>query len=146
MREYINNCEVCKSSKPPNYVLRPPMGKTPETCRFFQKLYVDFLGPYPRSSRGNIGIFIVLDHFSRFPFLKPVTKFTADIVTQYMENELFQTSGVPESIVSDNSSQFRSNVFNILLNRYGVHHIYILLCTLLNPTHRKGLIGQHCRL
>jgi len=43
-----------------------------------EQLYIDFLGPYPRSRNGNIGIFIVLDHLSKFVFLQPVKKITAD--------------------------------------------------------------------
>lgn len=47
-RKYINSCEICKSTKHPNHIMSPPMGRTSETNRCFQKLYVDFLGPYPR--------------------------------------------------------------------------------------------------
>lgn len=49
---------------------------------------------------------------------------TADPVIKYLENELFHTFGVPETIVSDNGSQFRSQQFNKLLDRYGIKHIY----------------------
>lgn len=124
VRDYINSCGICKGTKHPNYVMRPPMGKTSETFRFFQKLYVDFLGPYPRSKSGNIGIFVVLDHFSKFCFLKAVKKFTADVIVKYMEEELFHTFGTPETVVSDNGAQFKSSQFNKLLGNYGVNHVY----------------------
>jgi len=61
-------------TKAPNKTLRPPMSSQPESSRPFQKLYVDFLGPYPRSTSGNFGIFIVLDHYSKFVFLKAVNE------------------------------------------------------------------------
>lgn len=124
VRDYVNACETCKVTKHPNFVMRPPMGKTTETSRFFQKLYIDFLGPYPRSKSGNIGVFVVLDHFSKFCFLKPIRKFTTDAVIKYIEGELFHTFGTPEIIVSDNGSQFKSKQFNELLGKYGVHHVY----------------------
>jgi len=60
------------------------MGKASESARAFQKLYIDFLGPYPRSRSGNIGIFIVLDHYSKFVFLKAVKKLSAEVVVKYM--------------------------------------------------------------
>lgn len=60
------------------------------------------MGYYPRSIRGHIGILVVLDHFSKFPFLQPV----------------------PETIVSDNGTQFKPNKFNELLQQYGVSHVY----------------------
>lgn len=122
IKAYINACQVCKSTKTPNHVLRPPMGKAVETYRVFQRLFVDFLGPYPRSRSGNNGIFIVLDHFSKFVFLKAVRKINADVVVKYLEGELFMTFGVPETVVSDNGSQFRSEAFQKLIKRYDITH------------------------
>lgn len=122
VRNYINNCDVCKSTKHPSQTLRPPLGKTSQTQRFFQKVYIDFLGPYPRSKSGNIGIFVALDHFTKFPFLKAVKKFSTDSVINYLENELFHTYGVPEVVVSDNGSQFKSKQFSQFLKRYSVTH------------------------
>jgi len=83
------------------------MGVSPVSKRFFQRLYIDFLGPYPRSRSGNIGIFIV-DHYAKFVFLKAVKKFTAEVVIKYLQQDLFHTFGVPETIMSDNGSQFRA--------------------------------------
>jgi len=123
VKAYVNACEVCKSTKSPNCPLRPPLGKAPETQRFFQRLFIDFLGPYPRSRSGSIGIFIVLDHFSKYVFLKPVKKINTAVVVNYLESELFMTYGVPESIVSDNGSQFRAEGFKKLMQQYGVTHV-----------------------
>lgn len=100
------------------------MGKPTESERFFQKLYIDFLGPYPRSKSGSIGISVVLDHFSKFPFLKPVKKFTADAIMPFKEEEVFHCFGVPEVILSDNGAQFRSQKYNALLQKYQVQHTY----------------------
>lgn len=124
VKNYINACEKCKTTKHPNKIMRPPMGNTGESHRFFQKLYVDFLGPYPRSRSGNIGIFVVLDHFSKFSFIHPVKRFTADVVIKFLEEHLFHIFGVPEIIVSDNGTQFKANKFNDLLKKYGISHVY----------------------
>jgi hypothetical protein len=45
IKSYIKACQVCKSTKSPNSVLRAPMGKAAETQRVFQRLFIDFLGP-----------------------------------------------------------------------------------------------------
>jgi len=115
VKEYIGNCDICRRTKSPNRVQRPPIGIAPESQRFFQRLYIDFLGPYPRSRSGNVGIFIILDHYSKFVFLKAVKKMTADVVVKYLQQELFHTFGVPETIVSDNGPQFKSEPFQKLL-------------------------------
>jgi len=65
VKSYTQSSETCKSTKAPNRTQRPPMGVAPVSEWFFQRLYIDFLDPYPRSRSGNIGIFIVLDHYSK---------------------------------------------------------------------------------
>lgn len=48
---------MCKEAKPTNQILRPPMGKERLAERPFQRIFIDFLGPY------TFYIFIVLDTF-----------------------------------------------------------------------------------
>jgi len=43
VKEYIGNCDICRRTKSPNRVQRPPIGIAPESQRFFQRLYIDFL-------------------------------------------------------------------------------------------------------
>lgn len=124
VRQYIRECEICKCSKHPNIVLRPQMGNPVITLRPFQRLYVDILGPYPRSKKGHIGLFIVLDHFTKFHWLCPLKKFTSNIIQEFLLETIFHTYGVPEDLVSDNGSQFKSNEFNAFLTKLGIKHTY----------------------
>jgi len=82
VKEYIGNCDIYRKTKAPNRVQWTPIGIIPESQRCFQRLYIGFLGPYPRSHSGNLGIFIVLDHYSMFGF--------ADVVVKYLQQELFR--------------------------------------------------------
>lgn len=66
VKEYIAKCEACKTCKPCNQILPPRMGSQTITERPFQRIYIDFLGPYARSCAGNNYILIVLDHMSKF--------------------------------------------------------------------------------
>lgn len=123
VRKYIANCEMCKVVKAPNYTLRPPMGQAFKSERPFQRLYVDFLGPYPRSKSGNTTILIVLDHMSKFVWLKPLKKATAKNMVRFLEEDIFHLVGVPETLLSDNGVQFVSRELKVLLTQYGVQHI-----------------------
>lgn len=125
VRTYVSNCSICKETKHPTKVLRPPMGKYIPVERIFQRLFVDLVGPFPRSKNGNIGILVVLDQVSRFTFLYPVRKFTSKIIVDYLRNHIFNVFGVPEFLTSDNGSQFKSAEFVQFLSQYGVKH----LCT-----------------
>ena len=123
VKEYVGKCETCKSNKPYNQVSRPPMGGETLTDRPFQRLFIDFLGPYPRSKSGNSYVFIVLDHMSKFVFLKPMIKANAQNVVKFLIAEIFHKFGVPESILSDNGVQFISKQFSAMMENYGVRHL-----------------------
>ena len=123
VRDYVTACEMCKTSKPPTQSLRPPMGQMAESCRPFQRLYIDLIGPFPRSKLGNVGLLIVLDHLTKFVFLKPLRKFTTKPIIEYLEDYIFSTFGVPETIISDNGSQFKSKEFRDLMAKFGVNHM-----------------------
>lgn len=121
--EFVRQCQVCKETKPPNITLRPPMGSQVKVDRPWQRLYIDLLGPYPRSKLGNTTLLIVLDQFSKFVLLKPLRKAGAAEVTKFLEHDVFHMFGVPETIWSDNGVQFTSKEFKVLIERYGVKHV-----------------------
>lgn len=114
--------ELCKTSKARTNVLRPPMGKMVDTQRPFQRLYMDLIGPFPRSKKGHIGILIILDHFSKFTFLKPLKKLVSGPIISFLKDDIFNCYGVPEVIVPDNGSQFRCKEFELLLTKFGISH------------------------
>lgn len=103
------------------------MGKASISYRPFQRIYVDILGPYPRSRNGNIGLLIVLDHLTKFHWLCPLRKFTTSVIQDYLLRQIFHVYGVPEILISDNGSQFKSNEFNAFLTSRGITHTYTAL-------------------
>lgn len=104
-----------KMTKASNQKLTPEMGQMVISERPFQGIYVDLLGPYPRSRKGYIVLLIVLDHFSKYHWLCPVKKFTGSVIIEFMEKQIFHQYGVAEVVISDNGSQFKSNEFNAFL-------------------------------
>lgn len=127
VKKYILSCESCQTSKTPNQTLRPTMGNMTESERPFQKLFIDLIGPFPRSKQGNIGVCIILDHFSKFTFLKPLRKFCSKQIIKFLREDIFHCFGVPETIISDNGSQFKCKDFNKFLDNFGVKNIYTAL-------------------
>ena len=123
VRNFIQNCDLCKECKPANKTLRPPIGAQVQTSRAFEKLYVDFLGPYPRSKNQNAYIFIVLDHQTKFILLKAMKKATSKAVIKFLIDEIFFKFGVPNIIHSDNGRQFISKDFKDTLDAFGITHI-----------------------
>ncbi|KAM8718390.1 hypothetical protein ACLKA7_001583 [Drosophila subpalustris] len=121
--EFVRDCELCKETKATNYRMQVAIGAEVVTERPFQKLYIDFLGKYPRSKRGHAWIFIVVDHFTKFTFLKAMRDATASCVVSFLVQEVFLKFGVPEVIHSDNGRQFTGKVFEEMTQAYGIHHL-----------------------
>lgn len=103
--------------------MNPTIGCEVVTERPFQKLYVDFLGKYPRSKKGNAYIFIVVDHFTKFTFLHAMKEATSQNVVRFLEGQVFHTFGIPEVIHSDNGKQFTSKVFEQMITNYKIQHL-----------------------
>jgi len=69
-----------------------------------------------------VGILIILDHYSKFTFLKPLRSFLTKHILTYLKENIFDCFGVPEVIITDNGSQFRSKDFQSFLEKFGVQH------------------------
>lgn len=123
VRDFVNRCIVCKETKAPNKILRAKMGNETVTDRPWQKIFIDFIGPFPRSSLGNTFIFIVLDHLTKFVLLKPMAKANSKNVIKFLESEVFHKFGVPQLVHSDNGKQFVSFEFTSFLEKYGCKQI-----------------------
>lgn len=76
----------------------------------FQRLYIDFLRPYPHSTRDKKFVFLILDHVSKFSPIKTIPKATANTIMKFLEKSVFHMSRASEITHSDNWVKFRANV------------------------------------
>lgn len=120
IRSYVKSCNVCKASKQATGQQAAPMGKQREVDKPWQMVYIDFVGPLPRSRNGYVYLFVAVDAFSKFVRIQPMRSATSKGVIQYMKDHIFHTFGVPNTIISDNGKQFTSEVFKKFLETYGV--------------------------
>jgi hypothetical protein len=90
-----------------------------------ERVFIDFVGPLVRSKKGNIAILVVLDGFSKFVSMYPVKKIAADIVVKTLVERFFPCYGVPQCIVSDNATVFKSRAFYNACFSWGVQHTTI---------------------
>jgi transposase InsO family protein len=122
IHNYINKCQVCKAIKPTNYVTTPTMGKQRIANRPWEMVSTDFMGPFPRSKRGNTMLLVITDQFSKFPLLFPLREANQKTLIKIVEENLFFHYGVPSVLISDNGSQFTGLSFQELLKLYSVNH------------------------
>lgn len=120
VRSFVRSCEVCKAVKAPNITQRSPMGNFRESDKPWQMLYIDFIGPLPRSKNGNMHILTVVDAFSKFVHAQPMRVANVKNLISFLENRIFLLFGVPEIVITDNGTQFTSNEFKNFLQRYEI--------------------------
>lgn len=123
--KYVRSCAVCRASKPTNAIQRAPMGEPTDAERPWQSLYVDFVGPFPRSKSGFCYLFVAVDAFSKFVHINPMRIATATGVIRFLEQAIFLVFGVPDKVISDNGSQFISTKYKRFLESYGVEPSYV---------------------
>lgn len=123
VHSFVTKCDICKETKAPNVTLRPFMGQQIDVCAPWQHLYIDLLGPYPRSKSGNVSLLIVLDKFSKFVLLEPLRKADTSNIIRFLDRSVFNLFGVPETVLTDNGVQFLSKDFKMFLSKNGVNHM-----------------------
>ena len=83
---------------------------------------IDILGPLPKSTRGNLFILVVTDRFSKLTQAVPLKTIKALDVSVALVNELVFKYGAPWRFLSDNGSQFISDIFQRVCSLLRVHN------------------------
>jgi hypothetical protein len=68
------------------------------------------VGPFKKAKGGFTHIFVVVDKFTKWVEAKPATPITAAKVVEFIK-EIMYKFGVPNTIITDNGTQFTVRVF-----------------------------------
>ena len=88
-----------------------------------ENLFIDYVGPLPRSKSGNSFLLVCVDAFSKFVWLLPLRQANARLTILALQNHVFQHFGLPAIIVSDNGPQFISGEFRRMCFATGIKHV-----------------------
>lgn len=121
VKKYVRSCETCQFTKPtnrkPGGFMQPVIASYP-----WEVAGVDFVGPLPRSGRGNAYILVFIDYFTKWVEICPVREATAQVAAQKFISEVFSRHGAPTHIVSDRGTQFVSEFFESVVAALGSEH------------------------
>lgn len=123
---YVRRCRVCLAQKVEQ---RPPaglMGREKQITAPWQAISIDIQGPFPASSYPHRYQYIlaVSDWFSKFLLLFPLKQAAAPQICDLLEKHVFLLFGVPQIVMTDNGTQFTSNVFRNLIEKYEVPKLW----------------------
>ena len=85
----------------------------------FRKIGIDIVGVLPRTQKGNRFILTVVDYATRYPEAFAIPSQTAELVADALV-QLFARVGIPEEIVSDQGTNFMSQLVKELCGSLGI--------------------------
>lgn len=87
---------MCGGNKSPNLPRAGLMGSYREINFPFQMISADLMSPYPGSKSGNQYLEVVVDWFTKYVVVHPMSRATAKNIVRYIENHVFLIYGVPQ--------------------------------------------------
>lgn len=113
--EYIKECPECalvRDRRSPKALIRPLEPVT----KLFERVGIDMIGKLPKTVSGNEYALVLVDHYTHWPEVFPVKDQTASTVANIIVNEIFPRYGFPKSLVSDQGTNFMSELSTELYN------------------------------
>lgn len=119
---YVRHCLICQKTKPSN---SPPRGlmNDRDVQAPWQCVAADLMGPFPRSSEGNTYLLVFQDLFSRWVELVPIRRATSEVIVGKFRSVILNRYGTPDSLITDNGSNFVSSKMKSLLDSLKIKHI-----------------------
>ena len=122
--EYVRSCKMCNTAKPSNLTLSPPLTIRDPAPGPFHTLFIDTVGPLPRTQRSNKHLMCVTDQYSRYVIAWPTPDITAKSIAQKFYEKVICVHGCPKRLLSDNGSAFISDLFKELCSLYNIQQIF----------------------
>uniref|UniRef100_A0A673JMS7 Integrase catalytic domain-containing protein n=1 Tax=Sinocyclocheilus rhinocerous TaxID=307959 RepID=A0A673JMS7_9TELE len=119
MWSYCKECQVCQQHKPSISKLAGHMQSTP-VVEPGHMLGIDLMGPFPKSSKLNEHLLVVVDYCSKWVELFPLRVAKAPQITRILIEEIFTRWGTPMYLVSDRGTQFTSQLLSLVCKQWSV--------------------------
>ena len=123
VKEFCRTCDICQRlGKGPSPAVAP-LHSIPLVSEPFCQIAIDIVGPLPPcKDTGNRFILTVLDLCTHYPEAIPLTHHTAQDVAKALST-VFSRFGFPQEILSDQGSDFMSELMQVFLNEFGISQI-----------------------
>ena len=115
LEEHCRNCLKCiQALKNP---VKVELQSWPSANKPWSRIHCDFAGPI-----NGCTYFIVVDSYSKWPEIRTMKTVTAGATVQHLA-DMCSTFGTPETIVTDNGSQFTSSIFKDWCQSNAIQHV-----------------------
>src|SRR5260221_5392681 len=125
VKRQVEKCQICQECKK-SYQQRIGymVGKELPNQRI-AKWSMDLMGDYHRTNHGNKYILVMVELATRFCVIVPLKDKKGTHVANAIREHLIGVFGPPETILSDNGSEFKNSTVAELLESYGTRQQFI---------------------
>ena len=121
IENFCKSCRICqKASK--QRVKAAPLIPLPVISEPFSRVAMDIVGPLPRNKAGHRYILVLCDYATRYPEAIALRSIDAEHIAEELI-KLFSRVGVPKEILTDQGSNFTSQLLAELYRLLGVKGI-----------------------
>jgi transposase InsO family protein len=125
-KNIVQKCKACQRFAMKPHAPASELRTIPVAWPFTQ-WGLDQVGPLPKSSRGShTYLLVAIDKFSKWIEAIPVTNQEATTAVKFFESIIYRY-GVPNSIITDNSTNFTSGEFQDFAKELGIKIKYALV-------------------
>ncbi|EFO94687.1 hypothetical protein CRE_08564 [Caenorhabditis remanei] len=115
IQKMVQSCDQCAA------VAKDPVKTTlcswPMPTAPWQRVHADYVGPI----HGKYYL-VMVDAFSKWPEIRTTTSITTSATLKLLQH-VFSQFGIPDTLVTDNGSQFTSSAFNEFCKSQGINHM-----------------------
>jgi hypothetical protein len=123
VKSWVKTCDVCQRLGKGGKPAPAPLHSLPVISEPFQRVAIDIVGPLPIcEDSGNRFILTILDLATHFPEAVPLKQHTAKDVAQALIS-VFTRFGFPTELLSDQGSDFMSELLQIFNHDFQIDHI-----------------------
>ncbi|KAE8976549.1 hypothetical protein PF010_g25463 [Phytophthora fragariae] len=124
--EYVRECSTCGSGKGHRPWRNGLMQRMPihELSGLFSLLVVDAVGPLVATPRGNNFILVFTGYFTRWVEAFAIPRLDTTTFVETMVNEVISRHGLPERLLSDQGSNFISELARSFYETLGIKKLF----------------------
>jgi hypothetical protein len=121
--QHIKQCKVCQLNKETQRNIKLPLTITDTKSTPWEKVYLDIVGPLTQTENGMKYVLTCQDNLSKYLVAIPIENQTAESVAEALVKTIILIYGIPNEIVTDQGTNFMSNVFKRVCKLFKIEKI-----------------------
>jgi hypothetical protein len=111
IENYLKHCEICQKNKITQRKTKLPLQITDTPEVVWQNCSLDIVGPLTQTSEDNRYLLTFQDELSKYTVAVPIPQQDARTVAKVFVEEIILKFGIPQVLLSDQGSNFLSELF-----------------------------------